>query len=347
MKTLASVIVIMLVVGSALVISESQLRPVPIPQLNRSEPSFRPAPSADTMRAAGRIQGRTEEIELRAQLAEQVQKINVVKGQWVSTGDVLLNLDPSRLTAERDLAAAMLALARAKKVRLENGPRSTEIETARQEYQATMARLAGVQKAYDRNMELSRNDAVSKQTLDENYASLHSLQAMAAAAQGRLDTLLLPPREDELLAADAEIKAAESRLKIAQINLDRTQIKAPSDGRILGLEAEVGELTGPDSPQPLIVMSDTTQLRAVVEIDEFDALKVKLHQRCQITSDASEGVLATGEIAEMEPQMHPKRLFGQWAGERSDTYSRRIWVNLESSLDLPIGLPVDVFIEAP
>ncbi|QEG42532.1 HlyD family secretion protein [Roseimaritima ulvae] len=346
MKTLASVIVIMLIVGSAVVVSETHLGPTSPPSVSDLDRASQPAATATTMRAAGRIQGRTEEIELRAQLAEQVQRIHVAKGQWVSAGEILLTLDPSRLTAERDLAAAMLALAKAKKVRLQNGSRSTEIETARQEYQATMARLAGAQKAYDRNVELSRNDAVSKQTLDENHASLQSLQAMAAAAQGRLNTLLLPPREDELLAADAEIEAAQSRLQIAQINLDRTQIKAPSDGRILGLEAEVGELTGPDSPQPLIVMADTTQLRAVVEIDEFDALRVQLNQRCQITSDAAEGVLAHGEIAEMEPQMHPKRLFGQWAGERSDTYSRRIWVNLEDSVDLPIGLPVDVFIEA-
>ncbi|MCG8651008.1 MAG: efflux RND transporter periplasmic adaptor subunit, partial [Pirellulales bacterium] len=90
---------------------------------------------------------------------------------------------------------------------------------------------------------------------------------------------------------------------------------------------------------------DTRQLKTVAEIDEYDALTIQLGQSCQITSDGTEGILARGKIVEIEPQMNPKRLFGQWAGERSDTHTRRVWIELEGEVDLPIGLPVDVFIE--
>ncbi len=81
-------------------------------------------------------------------------------------------------------------------------------------------------------------------------------------------------------------------------------------------------------------------------MDEYDALRVQIGQQCEITSDAATGVIARGRVTEIEPQMNPKRMFGQWAGERSDTFSRRVWIDLERCDDLPIGLPVDVYIRA-
>jgi multidrug resistance efflux pump len=346
MKNLITTIAVVLIFGAALFVNERHRQGDSKQSRTIDEPSLPGVARKEILRANGRIEGRTDEIELRARIIEQISQTLVTKGQWVSAGEVLLRLDSERLSAERDLAAALLAQAEAKKERLENGYRPSEIETARQQYYETLARLDGAEKAYQRSLKLSKGNAVSQQTLDDHYTSLASLQAMVAAAKGRLETLELPPRDDDLLAASASVRAAESRLQIAQINLDRTQIKAPIDGRILALEAEVGELTFPDGPQPLIIMSDTRQLRAVAEVDEFDALKVELGQTCQIASDADAGVIARGKIVEIEPQMHAKRLFGQWAGERSDTYSRRVWIELQEHDDLPVGLPVDVFIEA-
>ncbi len=346
MRHFITVIVTVLVFGSALVI------------IDRNRDSFQDSPAlvdarpisdsfrSEVVRAAGRIEGRTEAIELRARIDEQIRKIHVEKGQWVSAGEVLLDLESERLVSERDLAAALLAMEKAKKERLENGFRQSEIETARQEYEATKARMSGAEKAYARGLKLYSGNAVSQQSLDDLYTNMVSLKAMTAAAKGRLETMELPARNDDLLTASAAVRAAESRLRIAQINLDLSQIKAPVDGQILAVEAEPGELTAPDSPRPLIIMSDTSQLRTVAEVDEFDALKVRVGQSCHITSDGAEGILGRGEIVEIEPQMNPKRLFGQWAGERSDTYSRRVWIELHhTEIPLPVGLPVDVFIE--
>ena len=86
-------------------------------------------------------------------------------------------------------------------------------------------------------------------------------------------------------------------------------------------------------------------MHAVAEVDEFDALRVKLGQRCEITSDASDGLLAIGRIVEIEPWMNQKKMFGQWAGERNDTFSRKVRIELEDSIELPIGLPVEVAIQ--
>lgn len=296
------------------------------------------------IRAAGRIEGRTEEIELRARMIEQISRVHVRHGQPVAQGEVLVSLDAERLASERDLAAALVAEAKARKERLENGNLPSEIESARQQYQAAMAEVDGAERAYDRALKLRQQSAVSQQSLDDLYTELNALRAQANAARANFDTLDAPPRHDELLAAEASVQAASSNLRIAQINLERAEIRAPIDGKILTVNARPGELTGPASDRPLVVLSDTGRLRAVAEVDDYDSLRVRIGQPCVITSDAATGVIARGRVAEIEPQMNPKRMFGQWAGERSDTFTRRVWIDLEPCDELPIGLPVDVSI---
>ncbi|MDG2222004.1 MAG: efflux RND transporter periplasmic adaptor subunit [Rubripirellula sp.] len=297
------------------------------------------------VRSPGRVEGLTEVVDLRARISEQIQQIHVAQGQWVEAGEVLVSLDSSQLMSLRDLALAKLTEAEARKDRIENGFRDSEIETARHEAAAANARLEGAEKAYQRALILLRQSAASQQNVDDLFAEWNAGQASAAAAVSRLETISAPPRADELLAATAAVSAARAELEFSNTELRRAEIIAPAAGRILDIEGEVGELTGPDSEQPVIVMSDTSKLRCVAEVDEYDALKVTLGLSCEITSDGTEGVLARGTVAEIEPQMRPKQMFGQWAGERSDVYSRRVWIDLTESIDLPVGLPVDVYIE--
>ncbi|WP_165440597.1 HlyD family secretion protein [Rubripirellula amarantea] len=299
----------------------------------------------DTIRAAGIIEGRTELVEILARITEQISRVAVSKGQWVRQGDVLIELDSERYVHERNLANAMLQLELAKKQRLENGFRPSEIETARHEHDAIIARLDAATKNYQRGVKLSKNKAISNRELENLQAEVASLKATASAAKGRLETLELPARSDDLLAASASVRAAEARLQIAQISLDRCTVRAPSDGRVMIINGEPGELTGPDRSVPLVVMSDTSSLRTVADIDEFDALRISVGQSCDIYSDAAEGIIASGKTIEIEPLMDRKKLFGQFAGERNDTNSRRVWIELQNDPDLPIGLPVDVYIK--
>ncbi len=296
------------------------------------------------VRASGLVKGRTEEIELRARLDEEISDVRVARGQWVDKGTVLVCLNSKSLSHERDLAEALLAVELATKDRLENGLRPSERDTYRREYEASLARYEHAEKSYARGVQLMESQALSHQSLDDLFSELEATRALAAAAKQRFETAQMPARDDELMAANGAVRAAQTRLKIAQLKLEYTQIVAPIDGQILSIEAEVGELTGPQSEEPLIVISDTKQLRVVAEIDEFDALRVQCGQLVDIHSDASEGIVASGRLTEIEPRMEPKRLLGQWAGERTDTSALRVWIDLQEAPTLPIGLPVDVFI---
>ena len=93
------------------------------------------------LRAPGKIEGKTETIELRARFPEQISRVKVHRGEWVTAGQVLIQLDPVRLEQEHQSARASLAAAMARKQRLENGARDSEVAAAKQDYEAILTPL--------------------------------------------------------------------------------------------------------------------------------------------------------------------------------------------------------------
>ena len=155
MKHVITAITTIFLFGTALFFHHRNSRsPEPTPEGLQAELVRGANAGGNVVRAAGRIEGRTEEIQLRARMVEQIDRIHVRHGDRVKAGQVLVSLDSERLVSERDLAAALVEEAEARKERLENGFRISEIETARQQYNAAMAEVDGAEKAYDRALTL-------------------------------------------------------------------------------------------------------------------------------------------------------------------------------------------------
>ena len=110
MKHIITASATIFIFGTALFIHDRSRRSSPPETQSPQDEVVRIANLASTsVRAAGRIEGRSEEIELRARMNEQISNIHVRHGQYVSAGDVLVSLDSDRLVSERDLAAALRA----------------------------------------------------------------------------------------------------------------------------------------------------------------------------------------------------------------------------------------------
>jgi multidrug resistance efflux pump len=296
--------------------------------------------------ASGWIEGRTANVELRSRLSEQIVEIKVAGGHWVKQGDIILLLDSTQYAVELARAEAQLLEAQAKLQRVQNGFRESEIDAARNDLLTRLAEWQGALKSLQRMKLLVSSKHISEQMYEDEETRVKMLEGMASGARSRLETMEAPPREDELLAARAAVAAAESFKSLAAINLERTKIRAPFDAKVLRVNVELGELARPEQPEPLVVLSDVRTLRAVVEIDEYDSLCVRLGQPAQLRADSSTNVLARGKVAEIEPQLTHKQMDMSHPGARKDTFTRRIWIDLEDGGNLPVGLPVEVTIEA-
>lgn len=296
--------------------------------------------------AQGRIEGATEEAELRSQLHGQLVELSAREGQLVSEGQILLRIDDREYRHGVALAKAQLRLAEADLSRLVNGARAFERREAHARYDGKLAELRLAELTYQRTSRLLVENAVSAQAADDSRAKVAMLQAEVTASRAQVGLIEAPAREDEVSMARARIATAQARLDLAELQLDRTMLRAPSTGRILSVAMELGELAGPDTSTPTIVMADTSRYRIRALVEELDAPLVKVGMVATITADGLSGHPIRGRVTEMSPRMTNKQIFSDDPSQRYDTKSREVWIAVEEpSHAFVIGLRVDVVID--
>jgi multidrug resistance efflux pump len=294
--------------------------------------------------APGRLEGTTEEIELRPQLSGQIVSIPVEEGQVVRTGDILMQIDPQQYKHEVTLAESQVALARAEKERIENGARQHERDEAIALHASKKVELDQAQLSLVRIKKLRMESAVSQQELDEQIAKVRSLEALVTAAQAHADSLTAPARDDELSIAQAKIDAAASRLALAKVELDRTTLRALTPGQVMKINVAVGELARPESLQPSMILSDTSAFRVRAFVEELDAPRVQTGMTVSVEADGLPGRKFSGKVVKLSPRMSSKQIWNDDPAENYDTKAREIWIDLDQAEDLVVGLRVDVTI---
>ncbi len=299
--------------------------------------------------AVGRVEGATDEIELRPQIAGLVRSIPVYEGQVVERGEVLLQLDDDQYRCEFALAEANLAEAQAQLQRLLAGARPEERRVAAARHRAKQAEVERAELAWRRIRELRQSNAVSAQEADDQRTAVAALEAEAEAARAAAELIAAPPRQDEIQLHQARVAAAHARLELARVMLQRCQVRAPLRAMVLKIDADPGELTGPDAPQPVIILADTSRLRVRAFVEEYDAPRVAPGMTARITADGLPGQTFTGRIVSLSPQMSRKELWSDHPTERYDTKTREIWIDLDhpattalQAAGLVVGLRVEV-----
>ena len=310
-------------------------------------PVDRPAGQSEpqTIFASGRIEGTTPEIELRPRLSGRIVELLVEEGQVVRKGVVLLRLDDEQYRHQVALAAADLALAEAQLDRLLNGARSQQRAEAAALYRAKLAELERGELSWRRISDLRRARAVSQQEADDQRTLVASLTSQVAAAKARLELLEAPARPDEVQMDKARIEAAKAQLELVKVQHERTNLRAPSGGQVLKLHVEPGELTGPTSVEPAVVMADTSRYHVRAYVEELDAPRVRLGMTARIVADGLPDRNLKGRVIRLSPRMSRKELFSDDPTERYDTKTREVWIELEAAADLVVGLRVDVMID--
>jgi HlyD family secretion protein len=230
-------------------------------------------------------------------------------------------------------------------MRLVNGARPQERLEARALQDAKLAQLERAELAWNRIYELRRNRAVAEQEVDDQRTLTAALRAEVDAAKARHDLLEAPAREDELLMANARIEAAQAGVCLAELQVERGMLRAPRPGQLLKIGVETGELTGPESIEPVIVMAETGQYQVRTFVEELDAPRVEVGMMANIEADGLPNRKLRGTVIRLSPRMDHKRLWADKPSERYDTKTREVWIALEKSDPMVIWLRVDVTIQ--
>jgi multidrug efflux system membrane fusion protein len=157
-------------------------------------------------------------------------------------------------------------------------------------------------------------------------------------------------REPQLAQARASLEAAEAALKQAELNLERTRIKAPFDGRVRSKNVDLGEYVGPGIPVATIYAVDYAEVRLPVPDDQMAYLDCCIDYRGQDPSSLNIDVILRANYA---GQQH------SWAGKivriEGEIDPRTRMVTLVARVDNPYRQPeegnrppfaVGLFVEA-
>ena len=253
---------------------------------------------------------RVTEIRVAPEVGAQLTAIKVRKGDRVHAGEVVAQLSAIELTAAVGQARAALDAAKANRDHVYAGVRAEEIASLAATIAKAKSKLEYAQAQLDRTAALAQGDNAPQQALDQAVNDMASARADVAEADANHDAAVAGPTKEERAIADAQVKAAATALAVLERHLDKTILRAPTDGVVTVIVAEVGENIHAGEPVLTIEESGKRWL-------SFNAREDLLHG---ITVGTKVGVAAPG-ARELTPavvtELVPLGSFATWQAERA------------------------------
>ncbi|EMN4131281.1 MULTISPECIES: macrolide transporter subunit MacA [Providencia] len=197
------------------------------------------------VQATGKLDA-VRKVDVGAQVSGQLQTLYVKEGDNVKKGDLLAVIDPQK--AQNDV---------------------TESQETIHELESNLAlakaelRLAEV--TYQRQLSLSKLQAVSKQDLDKAQTDVEVKKAQVATYQ-------------------SQIKRNQATLDTAKTNLKYTQITAPMDGIVTFIKTLQGQTVIAAQEAPTILtLADLDTMLVKTEVSEADVIYLKPGQAASFT----------------------------------------------------------------
>ena len=133
--------------------------------------------------------------------------------------------------------------------------RTEQVASLKAELAKAKSRLEYAEQQLGRTDTLARSDNASQQALDQAQNDAASARADVAEAKANYDAAVAGPTKEERAIADAQVKAAASALAVLERHLDKTVLRAPADGTVSVVVAEVGENI--HAGEPVLVIEET------------------------------------------------------------------------------------------
>ncbi|MFL6832249.1 MAG: HlyD family secretion protein [Xanthobacteraceae bacterium] len=253
---------------------------------------------------------RATEVRVAPEVGGQLDAIKVHRGDRVRAGDIVAELSALELTAAVVQARAALDAASANRDHVYAGVRAEEIEALAAEIAKAKSRLAYAEQQLERTAYLARTDIASQQSLDQAQNDVASARADVAEAQANYDAAKAGPTKEERAIADAQVKAAASALGVLERRLDKTILRAPADGVVSVIVAEVGENIRAGQPVLVIEEAGKQWLSFNVREDFLHGIRVGMIVNvARLGTSATSPALVT-EILSLGP-------FATWQAERA------------------------------
>ncbi len=165
-------------------------------------------------------------------------------------------------------------------------------ETAQAAYLSAQDALRQAQSALVSAKANLQQVTIAEQNITVNQGEI--AQARGTLAQAEAGNTLVQQKAQMLAQAQAQAAQAAQAVTTAQVNLDRTLIRAPADGWVTNRTAELGMVVQPN--EPLLSVTIAHDIWVVANLKETQLSNVQVGNPVRITVDAFRGRVFQGHV---------------------------------------------------
>jgi HlyD family secretion protein len=230
-------------------------------------------------------------VQVGSQISGQVKEIHADFNTAVKKDQVIARIDPQTFELRVNQARADVDAARSAVAVARSGLAAQQAEVGR-----VKVTLGDAQRDYERKKTLVERNFISGAELDKARTLLDATREQLKAVEAQIHV-----SEAQVLSALATVKQRESLLKQAQVDLERTIIRAPVDGTVILRNIDAGQTVAASLQAPVLftIAQDLRDMQVETAIDEADVGRLRVGQQATFTVDAFPRRGFNGEIRQI------------------------------------------------
>ena len=203
----------------------------------------------------------------------RISSVTVTRGQKVTKGAILAEMERDDALIAVARAKAQLAQARAQLDNLLKGRRPEEIDVIKAKMQSAKAQQKQAELAFKRLDDLLRRKVASQAQYDQALTSLDLAKARVEEIRANLAVSHLPARKAQIDAAKAQVDQAKTALDQVTWKFEQRTIRSPVNGVVNDIIRHRGEIAGPTAPAVSVLPRGAIKLKVFVDQKYLSGLK--------------------------------------------------------------------------
>jgi len=243
-------------------------------------------------------------------VAGRLELLGVARGDVVDAGRLLFELDPEPERSALRAAEEQFAAAQARLADLTKGLRPTEIAALEAQLERAKADAELAENDWKRFMQLQEERVISPEEMDRARTRRDAALASLASLQADLETARLGAREDEIIAATAELGAREAARDQAAWAVDQKRQSAPVAAVVDDTLYRPGEWVA--AGRPVVSLLPPGNLKIRFFVPEPELASIRVGDSVRISCDgAPEGLTATIRYVSPQAEFTPPVIYSR------------------------------------
>lgn len=233
-----------------------------------------------------------DKVSISALVGGEIVEVDVKDGDTVQAGQLLFRIDPEPYRLQIAQANAAIASAQANLTALSNSSdlSGTDISAAREDIAFAQSNFERKAALYERGFLTKTEYDAARHAVNQAREQLGQALARQQAAKAKLATGSAVPGENP------QVAAGKAQREIAELSLSRTEVRAPSAGRVAQADRlQIGQQIVQGLPVLTLVSEGSSYVEANFKETDLDAMRVG--QRAEIHFDAYPNVKLEGRVA--------------------------------------------------